>query len=85
MQNYLLLCRSITHAQRMNTALERAGVRGRIFRPPLGLTDRGCSYAVGIGMRYLETAMHQLRAEQLLPERIFYAVGDGTYREIMPR
>ena len=85
MQNYLLLCRSITHAQRMSSALERIGVRGRIFRPPVGLTDRGCSYAVGIGTRYLETAMRQLRAEQLLPERIFYGVGDGTYREIMPR
>jgi len=85
LQNYLLLCRSITHAQRMSSALERVGVRGRIFRPPLGLTDRGCSYAVGIGARYLEAAMRQLRTEQLLPEHVFYAAGDGTYREIMLR
>lgn len=85
MQNYLLLCRSITHAQRMSSVLERAGVRGRILRPPLGLTDRGCSYAVWVGKPNLEAAMQILRAEQLLPERIFYAVGDGTYREIMPR
>lgn len=82
MQNYLLLSRSITHAQRMNAALQRAGVSGRISRPPVGLTDKGCSYAVQIGERYFSEAMQYLRAAQLLPERVFYTAGNGIYREI---
>ena len=45
MSYYLLLSRSITHAQRMSRVLERAGITARFFRPPMGLTDRGCSYA----------------------------------------
>ena len=49
MPYYLLLSRSITHAQRMSRVLERAGITARFFRPPMGLTDRGCSYAVRIG------------------------------------
>lgn len=85
MQDYLLLCRSITHAQRMNSALERVGVRGWISRPPVGLTDKGCSYAVRIGKPYLDAAMQQLYALQLLPERVFLSVGDGSYREIQLR
>lgn len=84
MQSYLLLCRSITHAQRMNTALGRAGVRGTIFRPPMGLSDKGCGYAVRIGKPYLDAAIQQLRAVQIFPERVFFSVGDGTYREITP-
>ena len=71
MPYYLLLSRSITHAQRMSRALERAGVTARFFRPPMGLTDRGCSYAVRIADGYLPTALERLRAEGLLPMRIF--------------
>ena len=81
---YLLLSRSITHAQRMSRVLERAGITARFFRPPMGLTDRGCSYAVRIGEGTLPEALERLRAENLLPMRIFYSAGgDGAFREIM--
>ena len=82
MPYYLLLSRSITHAQRMSRALERAGVTARFFRPPMGLTDRGCSYAVRIADGYLPTALERLRAEDLLPMRVFYAGGDGSFSEV---
>lgn len=83
MPYYLLLCRSITHAQRMSRALERVGITARFFRPPMGLTDRGCSYAVRVGEQALPAALARLRAENLLPMRVFYhAGGDGTFREI---
>ena len=42
MPYYLLLSRSITHAQRMSRTLERAGITARFFRPPMGLTGPGC-------------------------------------------
>lgn len=83
MPYYLLLCRSITHAQRMSRTLERAGITARFFRPPIGLTDRGCSYAVRVGGPYLPAAMGHLRAVNLLPTRIFYENGDGTFSEVM--
>ena len=82
MPYYLLLSRSITHAQRMSRTLERAGVTARFFRPPMGLTDRGCSYAVKIGGGSLSAAMARLREEGLMPMRVFYAGSDGSLSEI---
>lgn len=81
MPYYLLLSRSITHAQRMSRVLERAGITARFFRPPMGLTDRGCSYAVRIGEGSLPAAMERLRSEGLVPMRVFYAESDGSFSE----
>ena len=85
LQHYLLLCRSITHAQRMSAALEYAGVRARISRPPVGLSEKGCSYAVRIGAGAYENAMRVLEAARLFPERVFIISTDGVYREIFQR
>ena len=81
MSYYLLLSRSITHAQRMSRVLERAGITARFFRPPMGLTDRGCSYAARIGEGSLPAAMERLRSEGLVPMRVFYAESDGSFSE----
>lgn len=78
----LLLCRSITHAQRMSNALQRSGITARFFRPPMGLTDRGCSYAVRVRQGDLPAALERLRAVDLLPMRVFRGESDGTFREI---
>ncbi len=83
MPYYLLLSRSITHAQRMSSTLEKAGITARFFRPPMGLTDRGCSYAVRIGAPYLQAALARLRANGMRPMRIFYFGEDGAFSEVM--
>ena len=82
MPYYLLMSRSITHAQRMSRTLERAGITARFFRPPMGLTDRGCSYAVRVSANALPSALERLREEGLLPMRIFYISDDGTFSEV---
>ena len=81
MPYYLLLSRSITHAQRMSRILEWAGITARFFRPPMGLTDRGCSYAVRVNAESLPSAIERLRAEGLLPMRVFRVESDGTFSE----
>ena len=45
----LILARSVTYAQRMQRALNRAGIRSQLFRAPRDLTDLGCAYVVRIG------------------------------------
>jgi hypothetical protein len=50
-EHYLIIARSVTHAQRMERALERAGIRAQLFRAPMELTNRGCAYAVQIDVR----------------------------------
>lgn len=82
MSHYLLLTRSITHAQRIAEQLERAGITARYLRPPVGLSSKGCGYAVRIGPKHLRTAVSVLRPQGLEPVRIFYAGEDGAYQEV---
>lgn len=81
MPYYLLLSRSITHAQRMSGALERVGITARFFRPPMGLTDRGCSYAVKVAAANYAAAMDRLRDQGLLPMRVFFFDAKGAFSE----
>ena len=82
MPYYLLLCRSITHAQRTNKLLERSGATAPYYRAPAGLTNRGCSYAVRIGADRYPAALRILQSGGLPPMRVFYSAGDGAYREV---
>lgn len=84
MSHYLLLTRSITHAQRMASQLERSGITARYLRPPVGLSTKGCGYAVRIGPKHLHAAVGVLRPQGLEPVRIFYAGEDGVYQEVTP-
>ena len=43
MEHYLILARSITYAQRMQSVLTRAGIRCQVFRAPRELTSLGCA------------------------------------------
>ena len=47
----------------------------------MGLTYRGCSYAVRIGEGSLPAAMERLWSEGLVPMRVFYAESDGSFSE----
>ena len=85
MPYYLLLSRSITHAQRMSYDLSAVGIVNRIIRPPVGLTDKGCAYAVKVSAHAIGAALDRLQERNLMPVRVFYAADDGAYREIRPR
>ena len=81
MNHYLIVCRSVTQAQRAGYLLSAAGITNRIFRSPVGLTERGCSYSVRIGEPYLARAMEILRQNSLQPVKLFLHRG-GQYFEV---
>ncbi len=81
MNHYLIVCRSVTQAQRAGYLLSAAGITNRIFRSPIGLTERGCSYSVRIGEPYLARAMEILRQNSLQPVKLFLH-RDGQYFEV---
>ena len=39
---YLIVCRSLTYAQRTAAALERAGITAHILRSPKSIAGEGC-------------------------------------------
>lgn len=82
-EHYLIVTRSVTHAQRIRGVLSRAGIRCRIFRAPMSLADKGCAYAVRIEVSDLAPALTALRREALDPVSIFLQQRD-IYREVRP-
>ena len=76
MEYDLILARSVTYAQRMQRALNRAGIRSQLFRAPRDLTD-----VVRISPYDLGAALPLLRREGLGPLRIYVQRG-GDIQEV---
>ena len=79
---YLIVCRSLTYAQRTAAALERAGITAHTLRSPKSIAGEGCSHSVKISQRSLPDALHILRRTGLTPKQIFITAGDGHYQEV---
>ncbi len=84
MVHYLIVCRSLTYAQRTVRVLERAGIAGYILRAPKSIAGDGCSHCVKITEKWLSTALTVLRREGLGPKRVFLQDEDGGYSEVTP-
>ena len=81
MEQYVILARSVTYAQRMQKLLGRAGVSGQIFRAPRELTDLGCAYILRIRTQPIRQTLELLYGEGLNPVKVFLENG-GIYREV---
>ena len=81
MEYDLILARSVTYAQRMQSALNRIGIRSQIFRAPRDLTDLGCAYVVRIRPNDLAAALPALRRAGLGQLRIYILRGGDCGEE----
>ena len=82
MEQYLIIARSVTHAQRMERELRRLGIRAAVFRAPLELTaGRGCAYALAVAPAAIRAALQAIDGMRLRPAAIFFQDGNG-YREV---
>ena len=79
---YLIMCRSLTYAQRTARVLERAGIGARVMRAPSSVSPEGCNYCVRIGEKYLPECLTVLKGEGLPPKRIYVHDGSGDLREV---
>ena len=79
---YLILCRSLTYAQRTAKALERAGISAHILRSPKSIAGDGCSHSVKISQRNLTDSLTVLHRAGLSPLRLYMISGDGSYKEV---
>ena len=81
MEQYLILARSVTYAQRMQRVLGQAGIRCEISRAPRELTDLGCAYILRLDAGNVMQAVVILRREGLEPLRVFLSQ-NGSYQEV---
>jgi len=80
---YLIICRSLTYAQRTAAALERAGITAHILRSPKVVDQEGCSNAVKVSERNLANALMVLGRVGLTPKRVYIIASDGSYKEVL--
>lgn len=79
---YLIICRSLTYAQRTASVLERVGITAHIMRAPRSVAGEGCSHGVKISQRRLPEALVALKRAGLSPSRVFIMDADGSYQEV---
>lgn len=79
---YLVMCKSLTYAQRTANLLGRSGIRGEILRAPHSLAVDGCGYCVKILGSYIRQAFVILRNNELMPKRVFGMNQSGQYEEV---
>lgn len=80
---YLIVCRSLTYAQRTEAALSRAGITAHILRAPKSVDSEGCTHGVRVAERDLTSALVVLARAKLTPKRIFIFSSDGSYKEVV--
>ena len=80
---YLIVCRSLTYAQRTEAALKRAGITAHIMRSPKVIDSEGCSHSVKVAERNLAPALVILARAGLPPKRVFIMASDGSYKEVL--
>lgn len=79
---YLIMCRSLTHAQRVSNALERAGIHTRILRSPAAISPAGCSYSVKVPQRGLSRGLTVLNKTGLSYLGIYVSSPDYGWQEV---
>lgn len=84
MVSYLIICRSLTHAQRTARVLERAGISAIVMRPPVSIPEKGCVYCVKISEKRLREALIALNNAGMSPGKIYILYADGTGVEVRP-
>lgn len=82
MTQYLIMCRSLTNAQKSVKLLERNGIFGSVVKAPNKLSEKGCGYAVSLH-RNIEAAAAILKKNDLISGKIFAKDESGNYREVI--
>lgn len=75
---YLIMCRSLTYAQRAAKALEKNGITVGIIKAPVNLTGGGCSYALSVPLSKGTRALDILKKEKQQYGKVFIQKADGS-------
>lgn len=81
MTQYLIMCRSLTHAQRSSRLLERAGITATVVKAPQELSRAGCGYSLSL-YRHFDEAVRILKKNNMINGKLFQKQENGTFMEI---
>ncbi len=78
MVHYIIICRSLTYAQRTAKVLERAGITAIVMRPPEDIAGEGCAYGVKLRQRNLAQALKLLKDAGLSHGKVYLLRPGGS-------
>ena len=82
MIHYLIICRSLTYAQRTARVLERAGITAIVMRPPMEISGDGCRYCVKVSEKRISAALIALNNANVIRGKIYMLKDDGSSSEV---
>ena len=81
MADCLIVCRSMTYAQRADRAISRAGIEGaRVTKIKNGFDKEGCVYGVKLRQKLLPEALDVLAKQGLTPRGVYAITSEGEYK-----
>ncbi len=81
MEQYLIMCRSLTYAQRAERVLSQNGINSNVIKAPQNLLTGGCGYAVSLRKNF-DKAYSILNSSGLIKGKVFMRVNEGEYEEL---
>lgn len=78
---YMIMCRSLTYAQRAERLLERAGIYSGLTKAPQGVTPEGCTFGVKLQGKHVHRALGIIRGAGIKTGKIFEISEDGKASE----
>ena len=82
MEQHLIMCRSLTYAQRAMRTLERGGVSVSLIKVPQSVSQTGCSYGVRVPGRHLDYCIRLLREKEQPFGKVFRYPIEGIPVEV---
>ena len=79
---YIIMCRSLTYAQRAARILEREGIYAGLSKAPQGATPEGCTFGVKLAERHWKRGLEILSRAGIRVGRVFALTEDGKSKEV---
>ncbi len=82
MDKYVIMCRSVSYAQRGERLLGRNNIGSYIVKAPQHVTSEGCSYGLRVGEKNWYKAFIILKNAGIRVGKVFRINCDGSYTEV---
>ena len=82
MNKYFITFRSVTYAQRGESALRSTGIRCVLGRAPRIMEERGCGYSLSLQHGDLYRGLETLKARQVPYRKVYARWDNGDLKEV---
>lgn len=79
---YIIMCRSLTYAQRAERLLDRNGIYAGLTKAPQGITPEGCTFGVKLQGKHIKKALAIVRASGIKVGKVYVISQEGRAEEV---